>query len=101
MRPFTSGPIWGGIDSQIERKEIQEDHVSSSSTSFAITGLGQTAVTRDTGPKVKCSFESLKSTKPSKSTVHNRLGGGGGGVEVKKTVKNRLGARPVKSRLGL
>jgi len=103
VRPFTSGPVWRMNEPP---KEVQEDQVSSSTnqTSFAITGLWQTAVTRDTGPKVKCSFESLNrpatASKPVKPAVHNRLGGGGGGVE-KITVKNRLGARSVKSRLGL
>ena len=57
MRPFSSGPIWG---SEEKNTEVQEDHVSSSTTSFAITlGEGK-QLTRDDGPKVRCSFDSIK-----------------------------------------
>jgi len=99
VRPFSSGPIWG---SEEKKTEVQEDQVSSSTTSFAITlGEGK-QLTRDDGPKVRCSFDSIK--KQSKS-IHNRLGGNGSTqkqpTQIRKTVKNRLGPKSVKSRLGL
>ena len=57
VRPFSSGPIWG---SEEKKTEVQEDQVSSSTTSFAITlGEGK-QLTRDDGPKVRCSFDSIK-----------------------------------------
>ena len=56
VRPFSSGPIW----EQKKKNTIQEDVISSSTTNFAITlGTGK-KVQRDSGPKVKCSFDSIK-----------------------------------------
>ena len=71
VRPFSSGPIWRNS----KKLEIQEDHVSSStsgstsgSTNFAIT-IGKGKSINRTGseprnePVVKCSL-SLKNQKP-------------------------------------
>ena len=81
-------------------------------------------MTRDDGPKVRCSFDSLKKVSQkmepkvtlSTKSVHTRLGKNvkegllyhvtvvfcfkSFGKPKKKSVKNRLGNRSVKSRLG-